>query len=286
MSAGMRRVFKSSLVYIGDYRCRLGDCSCGGDECSTSTDLAFIRRGVFVKHRGSKKSLANPNHIVFFNRGEEYRVSHPIRGGDECTVFALSPDVLRTMLVTHEPQVADVDHPTFSLANAVCDSRLHLEHLQLLCSIETGGLDPLQVEESSINFVYRAISSAYANNSEPSRPNRPATRRAHEELAEDVKQAISARFNESLSLDDLATQTCSSPFHMCRIFRQQAGMSIHAYQTQLRLRAACERLQDDHKQDLTTLALDLGFNDHAHFSNAFRRAYGTPPSRLNFAPQN
>ena len=32
--------------------------------------------------------------------------------------------------------------------------------------------------------------------------------------------------------------------------------------------------------DLTSLALDLGYADHSHFTNAFRQEWGVPPSRF------
>ncbi|WP_348652834.1 AraC family transcriptional regulator [Polyangium sp. y55x31] len=33
-------------------------------------------------------------------------------------------------------------------------------------------------------------------------------------------------------------------------------------------------------RDLTALALDLGFADHSHFTNAFRREFGCSPSAV------
>jgi len=40
----------------------------------------------------------------------------------------------------------------------------------------------------------------------------------------------------------------------------------------LRLRAVLEQLTEQ-ETDLTTLALDLGFGSHSHFSDAFRPSY-------------
>ena len=36
-------------------------------------------------------------------------------------------------------------------------------------------------------------------------------------------------------------------------------------------------------EDLTSLALDLGFSSHSHFSTAFRRQFGRPPSAMRRA---
>ena len=55
-------------------------------------------------------------------------------------------------------------------------------------------------------------------------------------------------------------------------------MPIHRYLTQLRLRSSLERLADG-ANDLTALALELGFSSHSHFTDAFRREFGHAPSR-------
>jgi AraC-like DNA-binding protein len=70
-----------------------------------------------------------------------------------------------------------------------------------------------------------------------------------------------------------------SPYHLSRIFRRSTGSSLHAYQTSLRLREGLRRLSDG-EQDLTALALDLGFSDHSHFTNSFRRHFGSAPSKF------
>jgi AraC family transcriptional regulator len=45
----------------------------------------------------------------------------------------------------------------------------------------------------------------------------------------------------------------------------------------VRLLLALERLEDG-ERDLSRLALDLGYSSHSHFTAAFRRSFGTPPS--------
>jgi AraC-like DNA-binding protein len=70
-----------------------------------------------------------------------------------------------------------------------------------------------------------------------------------------------------------------SPFHLSRIFRLTTGLPLRQYVRRLRIVLAADRLRrgDD---DLTSLALDLGFYDHSHFTNTFRREWGVPPSRI------
>ena len=55
-------------------------------------------------------------------------------------------------------------------------------------------------------------------------------------------------------------------------------MTITRYRHALRLRIALDRLPDC--DDLTDLALDLGYSSHSHFTRAFRDHFGIPHSRI------
>ena len=95
--------------------------------------------------------------------------------------------------------------------------------------------------------------------------------------ADAVKAYLAAHLCERLTLDEIARAVAVSPFHLARIFQQHAGVPVHRYLTQLRLRAALEQLAGG-AHDLTALALELGFSSHSHFTDAFRREFGCPPS--------
>src|ERR1700730_9588289 len=64
--------------------------------------------------------------------------------------------------------------------------------------------------------------------------------------------------------------------YLTQAFQQIEGLPLYRYQLQLRLARALDLLGDN--ADLTSLALDLGFSSHSHFSAAFKRAYGQTPS--------
>ena len=81
------------------------------------------------------------------------------------------------------------------------------------------------------------------------------------------------------SLGELASSVGCSPFTCPMSFAAPAGISLRRYAQQLRARIAADRLARG-ARDLTELALDLGYTDHSHFTNAFRREWGLPPSRF------
>jgi AraC-like DNA-binding protein len=100
---------------------------------------------------------------------------------------------------------------------------------------------------------------------------------AHRDLAEAAKAMLLTRYQSPPSLDELARTLGCSPFHLSRTFSRIAGVPLRRHLDRLRLRLALERLARG-VADLTDLALDLGHADHSHFTNAFRREFGAPPS--------
>ena len=85
-----------------------------------------------------------------------------------------------------------------------------------------------------------------------------------------------ATTRELLSLSQVANAVGASPAYLTDLFHKTEGMPIYRYQTRLRLAKAFGRLP--HADDITQLALDLGFSSHGHFSSTFRSTFGMTPS--------
>ena len=88
---------------------------------------------------------------------------------------------------------------------------------------------------------------------------------------------VAPRVSQRLTLTSIARAVDCSVFHLCRSFRRATGLTLHAYRDEVRLRLALERLERG-ERDLSRLALDLGYSSHSHFTAAFRRSFGAPPS--------
>jgi len=103
----------------------------------------------------------------------------------------------------------------------------------------------------------------------PDRSADRAVERARELLACDPSSAD--------SLHEIARAVASSPFHLARRFKQANGIGLHGYRTRLRMALALARLCDG-EENLTGLALDLGYSSHSHFTATFRSHFGASPS--------
>ena len=82
---------------------------------------------------------------------------------------------------------------------------------------------------------------------------------------------------QNVTLQELARAAGLSAFHLCRVFGKSAGMTPHAYQTQLRVRHAKALLRAGHP--IASAAAEAGFYDQAHLTRHFTRIVGVPPGR-------
>ena len=80
------------------------------------------------------------------------------------------------------------------------------------------------------------------------------------------------------TLAEIAVEVHVSPVYLTQLFQQVEGIPLYRYQSRLRLARALDLLAQ--YDDLTALALDLGFSSHSHFSAAFRQTYGRSPSEF------
>ncbi|MEG1039302.1 MAG: AraC family transcriptional regulator [Pseudomonas sp.] len=100
-------------------------------------------------------------------------------------------------------------------------------------------------------------------------------------LDEPVRLAQLIRFMkdnlyEAIELEDLCAEANLSRFHLVRSFKALKSLPPMQYFKQLRLIEARRRLRLGHSP--ARIAVELGFFDQAHLSNAFRNVMGTTPS--------
>lgn len=274
-----RTLFHSSLLSIYDYRCQRHDPGLTCEYEALYDAVVFPRRGVFVKQVEGDSVVADVNHALFFNRGEAYRLEHPRGCGDHVTEFAFDEAVLRELSDSIDPALADDDGRLFRFRQAPADSTGWMIHRMLLGCLQRGDdADVLEVEELSLHLVGRVLRAGHERTRAPSDGRRRSdTREAHDELVARTKLLLADRFGDSHTVESIARDVASSPYHLCRVFKQRTGMTIHRYLSQARLRAALDRVLD-RAPDLTRLAIDLGYSSHSHFTCSFRREFGAAPS--------
>lgn len=131
--------------------------------------------------------------------------------------------------------------------------------------------DPLRAETiltESLDF----LASFSERTPFPPRHTRGEDSRIHK-----VRRYIEEKAHLPLHLIKLAEIAHLSPFHFARVFRAVVGMPPHAYQNQMRIQKAKRLLL--HTDEISEIALQLGFTDQSHFTHVFRRLVGCTPAR-------
>lgn len=275
-----RTLVESQGITAVDFRCSAGIERVGPEEPNPTHSIVFVRRGVFGRTHRRESFVADPNHILFFNKSEPYRYSHPIPGGDDCTILTIETTVAADLVAIHSPRDAERLEAPFRIDYAPCSNRATWLHYELLGLVRRGA-PLLSLEDALFELAHEALRAAYESR-ERIKQRKPLTfdaMRRRYELCESVKVTVNERISTLPSLRELAEDRNCSPFHLSRVFHQTTGMSLRRYVSRLRASMAAERLANG-QRDLTDLALELGFSDHSHFTNAFRKEWGVPPSRF------
>ncbi|MDT3313572.1 AraC family transcriptional regulator [Pseudomonas sp. rhizo66] len=179
--------------------------------------------------------------------------------------------------IVFEPSV-DLETAAFQGIKALIDLATGTE-FDLL--INSGTLMPSRLREMLIDAVLEAWPH---NFSEVLRRPTAMVAPRHVKLAVEF---IQAHPEQLVSGVDLARLSHVSQRALQEGFRRFVGMSIVAYQRQVRLERAYEVLKQRGLESVTEVALRFGFSNVGRFCLYFQRAYGVSPGELrsSFRPQ-
>ncbi len=256
-------VFHSPLVRVFDVTCHAPRSGCDREEYCSVTQIVVPRRGVFLLHHQGTPIVADPNTALIFGMGDTYQISHPVDGGDRCTVLVFSSELIDDALGS-----IGVRHRTIHPATQLS---IHV----LTYTIATGLTDRLEAEESAI-YVLHALARDFRS---PSSWSWQWVNEFQKRRAEEVKALLASKPTDTWHLESIARAVYCSPFHLARQFRAMTGESIARYLLRLRLALALDYLAQG-ETDLARLAVELGFAHHSHFSARFRSVFGMTPTAV------
>ena len=88
---------------------------------------------------------------------------------------------------------------------------------------------------------------------------------------------IHANLSWNITLEELAEETSLSPGYLVAAFKQATGRPPHRYLLEQRVERAKVLLADPN-QNITQIALDVGFSSQSHLTTVFRRLTGLTPN--------
>lgn len=219
------------------------------EECAEGERLVLALHGRFQFRDATTRAVVGPGVGLLMRPGQPCEISHPHGGGDAC-LSVRGAWVRRWM---------DPGATTFAVS---AEAYVRLQAV-LARVARREPVERVQVEEALCLTV--------------ARPKRGGAMKARErEVAEAIAHALALRFDERVSLEELARGAGVSVFHACRVFRRVMGTGIHQHQQEVRLRHALALLLDT-RLPLAEVALEAGFANQGHLGNAFMRRYGRTP---------
>ncbi len=237
---------------------------------SADFQVCLPYRGLFVWHVGNDEVVADANQALFVTGGESFYLSQP-RSSDYAELI-ITPDRELLEEVAEGQGTSLSFHPLFQRRSRRVGFELQQLRTRFLQRASSADASEPALEEWIVTLL-RAALDTHARAKEPGSATRRLIRR--------TKEFLEANLARPIRLADVSRAVGASPAYLTDIFRRVEGVPLHAYLTQLRLARALVELQ--HVNDLTTLALSLGFSSHSHFTAAFRRAFGCTPSQFRKA---
>ena len=230
--------------------------------------IALVTDGNFHYRTAQGSALMAPGSLLLGNEGACFECGHQHTSGDRCLAFHFSPELFEsvaaaipgtTRLTLAAPRLPPVPSVLAILAAAQ--------------ALRDRGGEPEQFREVALRLA-GAVYGALTDGISPSR--RSPTARDERRVAAALRR-IEAQQGAQLSVDELAADAATSPFHFLRTFAQVVGVTPGQYMLRMRLRHAAVRLRS-RDETIAAVALDCGFEDLSTFNRQFRCATGLTPS--------
>ena len=97
------------------------------------------------------------------------------------------------------------------------------------------------------------------------------------QIVRNAIQIVKSRFQEDITLDNVAEELNVSPFYLSKLFRKHTGTNFTDYLTQTRVKRS-QKLLEAGQLSVKEVAYAVGFNSQSYFSKVFKKYTGTVPS--------
>jgi two-component system response regulator YesN len=125
--------------------------------------------------------------------------------------------------------------------------------------------------EMNLNFAQERIMQFIESISEYVIKHKRERKAAHE-----IRDYLDQNFTRKQSLQKLSDTYFLSKEHISKIFKEEFGMNLFEYITELKIEKA-KLMLSANQAKVREIAEELGFNDESHFSKTFKKYTGLSP---------
>ena len=266
-------LFRSDLVKVGTFECAADDPCFRVSEPLDNDVFVLPRKPVWVRRDADEYQFVEPGAILMHRAGSRLERRRAMSSGERTYWFGVHPDSFVDALRRYDLSTEDMG------GALIADLHFHHRLAVLLKQIECDQLDRLAAEEEILS-LFLGICERRADQVSKLKRARGATAERQRRLVGRARAFLDAHLAETVGLETVARDAGTSMYHLCRVFREQTGFTMHAYRTRQRLGHALDRLVSGSSANLTDLALDLGFSSHSHLSRTFQKQMGVSPSAI------
>lgn len=90
------------------------------------------------------------------------------------------------------------------------------------------------------------------------------------------------RFNEPITLHEIAAKANMSKNAFCRYFKKRTNKTFFQFLIEIRIESACKMLAAQPEYPINTISEHCGFSNIAHFNRKFKSLKGFTPSQYRF----
>lgn len=258
-----RRLFQSDFYEIKRWEINLTPQRGRGEGYNDCFCLLFVHSGRLAVELAAQPYELYTGHVVVEKTDYAYKL-RPTSA--VCSIFNFSAAFYEQFIeeygLRHSSFFANPNLLTLSLTTSPAIDYLHHQIVHTLRQASQLEMDCLVIQLVR-QVVERVENRPLAElTAPPVKSFRLAT-------IEQAKLYLNSRFNENISLVDLAGHCCVSPFHLSRLFKECTGYSPHQYLLTVRLTHA-EQLLRQPALTVADVCYASGFNSPEHFAAAFQ----------------
>lgn len=274
MLADVHILHRAAHYVIEDFHCHCDVCSVSRPEYNESFCISFIRKGFFEYRTFKRNNEVFAGRIHLSKPGYEHTTRHIEQQPDITLTIEFTADFFEHISGHYKAAGWFLRNNDIHSMVMQCSAATELLHRRLLTALQSEH-DHLTIDELVFDILDRVMGIAANERELPALPENLV--KYHLVTIESAKEYMLQHFREDISLEQLAMHCHVSPFHFSRIFKSVLQTSPHKYLNELRLHHG-QLLVTTTNKPVADIAFDCGFSSAEHFTTAYKKMFGQPPS--------
>ncbi|CAM3249621.1 hypothetical protein SPAN111604_13130 [Sphingomonas antarctica] len=256
---------KGSVAELALARCARADRELSPTGYIEPAHFVVPLTGSYIWHRPTEQIFADANRVLFFAGRESYATSHPV-SGDVSIAITPSAETVEALVK------ADRIHRGRQILgkSAAWPASPSVQLMSRAAVFDAlAGATPLEIDDAVLQILQAAVAAVGPVRSDTSANRRVISR---------TKEFLHWNSGRKITLQEVADAVGLNAIYLSQVFTKCEGEPLYKYMRRLRLAASLNHIRDC--DDLTALALNVGFSSHSHYSSVFLATFKKTPSYI------